>query len=377
MKGKLLTTISVLAGLCILATQSLRAADSVTMLLDENGKKQMAIGDIKEETYQYIVITVEKKDLKIPIERDGKPFVVDVSRQLPQETSKGMMLLEARKYEEAFDQFGKAYQSDVLENPWVAPYIRYYAGESAFRNAKYAKIEDADKKAWYGKAEGQYGKLLEKLPQHRFAPDAALGRALALMRADKFDEAQKAFDDVAKSDYPAKMKVEAKVWGGKLLEEAGKYDEAIQALQKIAAEMKGYSADPSLYYLARLAEAYCWQGKKDSVKAEGIFEEVGLLSPDNEMRAEAFNSRGLSLQARGDQREALVSFLRVVVLHPDITHEYQRALYYAILTSVDYYGNDRRAQQLIQTMKARCPNSPWTAKLGPELQKRKVEVGGS
>jgi len=98
-----------------------------------------------------------------------------------------------------------------------------------------------------------------------------------------------------------------------------------------------------------------------------MFENVGLQAPQDEMRAEALNSRGLSLLKRGDTREALFSFLRVVVLHSSVTHEYQKALYYAARASKEYYGDDKRSEELRKTLTTRFPNSYWARKAEEDL----------
>ena len=153
--------------------------------------------------------------------------------------------------------------------------------------------------------------------------------------------------------------------------ERGEYDEAIQQLQQLQKNLMENHRE--LAYLAMISEAYAWQGKEQFARAEDLFQEVGLRSPEDEMRAEAYNSRGLSLKKRGQPREALFSFLRVVVLHHAIRHEYQHALYNAAITSKEYYNEaPQRARELGNRLMHKFPNSYW-AKL---LKRQHPDIAG-
>ncbi len=356
-----------LAGvLCAATCPALYAADLVEVPRGD-GKRGQMIGTITEETYTHIKMSLQKNgetvERQIPIVKDGKPFILTVRRgQYPPIFAMARQKLLARNFAGAYEQFKESEaKGEPKTNPWVGPHILFHAGETAFREAKYSQVEPAGKQKWYGLAERQYGELINRWGRHRFVPEATLGRVLALMRLDRFDEARTVLGDIGKSDFPPWIKTEASVWAGRLLVEEGSYKEAADALSALHQSL--IRSHPDLAYLAALSEAYARQGLKEYAVAERLFETVGLRSPEDEVRAEAFNSRGLSLLKRGQTREALFSFLRVVVLHYDITHEYQRALYYAAKTSAEHYGNDRRAKELRKTLSFKFPNSYWAKKL--------------
>jgi tetratricopeptide (TPR) repeat protein len=272
--------------------------------------------------------------------------------------------LRAGDFEAAAKLFQTAY-SEAPADSWARPYGLYYSAEAAFREAKYGQAEEAEKKKSYSVAEQQYSKLTAGFADHRFVPDAMLGRGIALMRLGRFDDAQSVFRSIAASEFPDKVRATARVWAARLLSEKGQHDEAIKALQEVRAAVM--QKHPDIGWLAMLFEAYACQGKEDFRKAEELFETVGLNSGQEELQAEAFNSRGRSLLKRGDQREALFSFLRVAVLYQAVTHEYQQALYYAAKTSKEYYGDDKRAKELAETLLLKFPNSYWARKLKAEL----------
>ncbi len=368
MKKRALLALAILAGLMLGYAPGLRAADLV-MVETPKGKKQVT-GDIQEETYKYIKIksrgdvgklyTAPKYAEK---ESQKKLIVSKVTRRpKPPKYAKAWGMWKNRKYDEAYKQFGKAGSEVKGKFQWIGAYIWYYAAQSAFKEAKYAQVTKAGKRKWYSRAADKFGRLLKAMPDHYFVPDAAVGLARAQIRLDKFSEAQGTIDDILNSDYPESIKRKARVWEGRLMMERGMYDQAIQALETLSDQYM--EKVPELAYLAMISEAYAWQGKDNYRKAENLFRTVGLQSPDDEMRAEAYNSRGLSLMKRGQIREALFSFLRVVVLHRDIKHEYQKALYYAAVTAKEYYSDaPQRAKELAKRLKNRYPGSYWTKKL--------------
>jgi len=377
-RGVLLWTV-----LCGLATLSARAADLVEVLTEE-GRRQQHHGTIIEETYLAVKLQMQLEGQTVvrefPLERDGRQNVVTLKRDaFPPQFSLAYQRFLNRDYAGAYETFAQSAAGEVREHAWLIPYIRFYAGEAAFREAKYARVEEAGKREWYGRAAEQYGKLLREAPRHRFAPEAALGRAVALMRLGRFDEAGTLLGSVASSDYPSWTKREAEVWSARLLVERGQCREGARRLEGLLERFTKEPPPPvfglepaherrrDLTGTVLLGLGYALQCMKDYAKAEDYFETAGLKSPDEELRAEAWNSRGLCLLGRGETREALFSFLRVVVLHPGIVHEYQRALYYAAKASKQYYGDDKRAKELRRTLLTRFPNSYWAKKLSSEM----------
>jgi tetratricopeptide (TPR) repeat protein len=351
-----------------LAGRAFCNSDMVEIRLD-GGERAQLIGQILAETWQ--------QGVRIQYERQGEKRVRTIPLQViekvrragrPSGLSQGLSALQSRKFQSALQLLGETYKElqgqEDGESSWAIPYVLYHAGQAAAGEAKYARVVPEEKREYYAKAAELYGKLLESFGEHRLAPDAALGRAVALMWLGRHAEAERALQDIAAKDYPPLVKARAQVWQGRLMAERDKPGEAIEILQNLREQHM--QDQPELAYLAVLCAGYAWQ-KKGGIeaqrKAEELFRQVGLHSPSEEMRAEALNSRGTSLRSRGDRREALLSFLRVVVLHPEVRHEYQRALYEAADLSEQYYGNDRRARELRDTLRSRFPDSYWTKKL--------------
>ena len=357
---------------CWMGARGVRAASDVVMVRLPDGSLRQALGKILKETWQEgVTIQVEADDsvVTVPLEN-----LVKVSRgDKTPDYSLGLQEFENRAYEKALDHFLAAYKGAPPDRPWLKPYSLFDAAESAFREAKYARVKPEEKQTFYDRAEKLYARLLKDHPEHRFAPDATLGRGIALMRLDRFAEAREVLAAIGAIAYPARLKAAAQVWSGRLLVEEGNYEAALTALgQTRQAVQENY---PDLGYVAMLSEAYAHQGEgmttdpPDEGKlrmAENLFREVGLRSGVPELQAEAFNGRGLSLLARGDQREALFSFLRVVVLHRSVSHEYERALCYAANTAYEYYKEDpKKAKELAFML---SPNSPWREMLAAPLR---------
>ncbi|MFW5923955.1 MAG: tetratricopeptide repeat protein, partial [Planctomycetota bacterium] len=321
---------------------SVMAADLVTV--DTPDGKRQVMCEVLEETYRYVRVESEGEEQELytaPKYADDPDdvdvVVLDIEREnFPSAYGRANMDRKNRKFAAAYKKYADAGEELSGDTAWVAPYIWYYAANSAFNEAKYARMDEEEKAEWYERAAGRYERLLEREEEHYFAPDAKLGLAKARVQLEQYGKARDVLDEIADSDYPEETKRHARVWEGNLMIAEERVDEAIETLQALQEElMDDY---PQLAYQAMMFEAFAWQTKENFPRAESLFRDAGLRSPDDEMRAEAFNNRGLSLKARGQVREALFSFLRVVVLHSDIRHEYQRALFNAAVTSKEYYS---------------------------------------
>lgn len=356
--------------LIALGARTAAPADVVEVRAGDDKRLQL-IGKILEETWDKGITieravgdTTEKRTVPLDI-------VLKVQRgELPADLSLGMQKIRTQQYTEAVKLLRDAYTAANKDGgtKWAVPYALFHAGEAASYDAKYVRVLPEDKEKSYGSSEKAYGILINNHPMHRFVPEAVLGRAIALMWLKRYPEAKTLFETINTTAYPERTKAAGRVWQGRLLVEEGQLAKAIPLLQQARRDLM--AKHPDLAYRAVLGEAYALQ-KKDTLEdrraAEELFETVGLRSPVEEDRAEACNSRGISLKGRGDRREALLSFLRVVVLHSGIRHEHERALYEAAKLSKEVYGNDTRAKEHQKTLQTIYPQSYWAQKLAKEL----------
>jgi len=348
---------------CLAAPCALGVSD-VVEFRPEKGKRAQLIGEIKEETWEAIQIECEiqgeTKTIKVPAE-----LIIRVLHgQKPADYATALGALDGGDFASAYEGFLKAAQAAQEQDSWVRPYALFRAGEAAFRYARYAATSEQEKTTYYQHAEKQYRALSNQYSKHRLVPEAELQRAICLMYLGQVKESSDLLDSIELAGYREDVRLKAQIWSARALVEQKSYDKALEKLGKLRKEIPEEQAE--LHYQAMLAEAYARLGKGQFREAEKLFWTVGLKSDDEELQAEALISRGLSLKSRGNLREALYSFLRVVVLHFRVTHEYQRALYHAALVAKELYPE--RAKELAGELCNKFPHSYWAKKLKEEIQ---------
>ncbi len=338
------------------------AEDSVTVRADDARRRHFT-GTIIEETYEYVRMEYQGEERREPMVQDGERHIVEVQRRrFPSVFAGANNERRNGHFEEAFNLYRESVEAgEVHDNPWLAPYLRYYAGDVAYMEADQNSWEPERKKEWFSRAVTRFEMLLEEQPRHRLAPDAALAMARALTKMGELERARETLETIADSDYPFWIKQEAGVWEGRLLAEEGRYGEAIDKMSELWEEYR--DENPELADKARFSQGLALEGEGRPEQAESIFQEIGFQGHESEMQAVAWNRRGLSLLARGQQREALMSFLRVVIMHPEIHNETQMALYYAARASEGYYGDDDRARELRDKLTLRFRDSYWAGRL--------------
>lgn len=340
------------------------AGDDVLEIRVAEGEHAQLMGKITSETYKAVTIDAnikgETKTLVIPIAK-----VLRVSHGTKSQLyAEALVRSDSKNYAAASQKFLDA-SKDAKAPDWIKAYGLFRGAECAFSAAGYAP-EDK-RKRFHDIAQKQHGLFLKTYPDHRFSPAAKIQRAVALLHLGRGKEAGQLLGAIeAAADYPTEIKVEARIWAGRALSDQKKHKEAIAQLQKVRAEIK--KDHPALAYLAMFQEALALEAMNEPRKAERLFETVGREAPNEEMKARAFNRRGLSLLKRGNRREALFSFLRVVVLHFNVIQEYPKALYYAARAAREYYGNDKRAKELAERLYKEFPKSYWANKLKAETK---------
>ncbi len=338
------------------------AEDRVTVR-DIQGRATQYVCTILEETYNNIRIEYQDEEIEIPLVKDGDRYVIEVRRRrFPSIFTRANTERQSRNFEAAFDLFRESAEAgEINDSAWLLPYLRYYSGDVAYMEAEYGSWEPERKNEWFSAAAARFERLLEESPRHRFIPDAALALARALTKMGEFERAREVYASIENSDYPFWIRDEALVWRARLRSEEGDHAGAIEDLSALWERYE--DRNPLLAYRARVFEGLARQAGGDFERAESLFQEAGLHAPDSEMQAAAWNYRGLSLLSRGNQREALMSFLRVALMHPDVRNQTQMALFYAARASEEYYGNDDRAGDLRNKLRMRFPGSYWANRL--------------
>ncbi len=342
------------------------ARDDVVEYRDEDGKTRQALGSIVEETWEQVRIETEH-------EGEGRILTIDRPRvqylrygDTPPAWATATVALNSGKFDRAYELFVQAVGAAAEKEGyrWARPYGLYRAGDAAFSHARDMAVTQRERQRYFELALQRCDELLKEYPEHRFAPDAKLLKAKCLMRLGRLDESEKLLQGLIDADYFELTRLRARLWMGRLLGEKKQHDKAVKRLSELQEELK--ENHPELYHRARLEEAYARLASDDQRGAENILWQMALECDDPELQAEAAVSRGLSLKKRGELREALYSFLRVVVLHFDVPDEYQKALYHAALVAREYYGDDQRARELAAELYDDFPGSHLAEQLKKE-----------
>lgn len=353
--GVLISLVFVASGVC--------AKEDVVEYLVEEGKARQVIGHVIEERWDevHIKTTEDGEEKVLTIE---SPRVQHLRYgETPHELATARVAFNGAKFNRAYELFTEAAEvaAQKKEHKWARPCAFYRAGEAAFNHARDMAVTQEEKERYFKLGLEQCDKLLDEFPEHRFAPDGKLLKAKCLMRLGRLDESEGLLQSLIDSEYYELTRLRARLWMGRLLGEKKEHDQAVEKLAALQKELK--DSRPQLYYRARMEEAYARLASDDQRGAESILWEMSLRCDDPELRAEAAVSRGLSLKKRGQLREALYSFLRVVVLHFDVPDEYQKALYHAALVAREYYEDDQRAKELANELYEKFPQSHLTQEL--------------
>lgn len=142
----------------------------------------------------------------------------------------------------------------------------------------------------------------------------------------KFDEARKAYEDLAElPDAPPELKLESGVLVGRLLLRGGKFGEAQQRLEKLASTMSREAAQAP-FVRAYLVESQMGQDKLANAPQE--LTEVIRSTSDGRARALAYNLLGDFYRKKGNLDEAFWQYLRVDAVYNEDAEEQAKALFH-------------------------------------------------
>lgn len=198
---------------------------------------------------------------------------------------------------------------------------------------------------------------------HLYDMQEVLGTVLA--RQGKLAEAAAAYGSLDKG--PPALEVRAATLKADLLSGQQKYPEALreyEAAAKVATKIEGNSGTRARLD-AELGRARCLTrlGKA----ADAIAAAQGMLKDadpgDSEILARLFGVLGEAQRTVGNKdKDALVSFLTVEMVHNSVPEEHAQALF-NLVELWEKTNNPERAREARQTLEASYPDSPWTKKL--------------
>lgn len=216
-------------------------------------------------------------------------------------------------------------------------------------------------------------KLLANFPESRYAPGAYVAKANALFRLQQFDQAQ---STLANFERLIASKGLSKGWAleCKLAQVLTDRSSVGEKRRSMLAEIEASAGKdfPTVRNRASVARAAAFLAEEsenpESIgNARKIFEEV-ILDPaaDDESLAASYSGLGKCRFLAGNQdgkelEQALLAFMRVVVLYGDQVRYAPEAMFYAgrCFNLMGGEGDDERANRLYSHLIRTYPESEW------------------
>ena len=333
-------------GIMLIAIQPVIQSDTIILKKGKGERKNVVV---VRETFEKIeyrfrfnnnlspIQTLDTKDVA-KINRDNTPINYQSAEKLKQQ---GL-------YQEALKQ----YRIATRMSNWCEQHCLYNIGLCYQKTKK------------YGDAVRAYHLLLKKFPDSYYKAEANFNIGICHQRAGRKRYAYGAFSRAAGyyqqiADYG--QWVEANYWQGVILQDAKKYQAAIN---KYKAALSRSSARPQFRNDARLQIGYCFLKIRRHDSAKGIFLDL-IENTDisaHKIIGGAYVGLGECYFARQQIEEALLCFLRVVMLYGAAGNEYVKDAYQRAADCCQLlqgkkpdYGS--RAQQLRQRGKQRFQGS--------------------
>jgi tetratricopeptide (TPR) repeat protein len=289
----------------------------------KDGKSET--GRIKSEDFSGLVLTAAK----------GGDRTIEWSQIAPNGVAYGGSVefttakeaFDARRYDEAIQQFTEILKPEAKLRPLLKPHAQYYSATSRLR-----------KEEWDA-AISEYKKLYTESPKSRHLMEIGEGLVTAYLAKGKdYAGATKALDELDSAATLASVgggfTSAINVLKGRIFEEQQKYSEAIGAFS-VAEKATGVS--PLVVQQARLGQARCYVATSKPTEAEALYKKVTTEDAPNAVLAGAWNGLGDLWKKPGFEKkdanllnDALYAYLRGVVqygpLPGESTHEYERAM---------------------------------------------------
>lgn len=192
---------------------------------------------------------------------------------------------------------------------------------------------------------------------HYLAASEAMGDLL--MAAEKYENAQKQYAELAKAPWPD-YKMRAATAAGRAFQAQDKHAEAIKQFDAALA-MATDSADAQNQKLsATLSKAVSLAQTGDVDQAVGTIEKViqDADPEEKELHARAYNALGNCYEKGNRKKDALLAFLHVDMIYSSVPDAHAEALAH-LAPLWQAVGQEERAREARQTLKDRYGGSKW------------------
>jgi len=250
---------------------------------------------------------------------------------------------------------------------WVRMYSLYNIG----------RIYQEGKGDWQNAIEA-WDRLQKAFPKSKFLPKALVNKGLAWLNVGDEAKARQAFGQLERlKGLPDSEKMVAKYWLIKITqlkgEKAGNaavINQALEAYKRLLSDVEGNSDLQNVAILARLGIGDCLLALEKYGEALAFFQKIAASSNDTAVLAGAFNGLGLCYFKTEKWSDALMCFLRTVILYGDSNPETTAmALYWAAKSYRMRQGDDykTRARSLYRECIGRFPTTSWARESKREL----------
>ena len=273
-------------------------------------------------------------------------------RDEPSELTQARLNAANGGYSNALEALGKIDQA-AIKKDFVKQDVEYYQAYCAAKLALGGTGEIGD-------AGRQLNTFVKAYPQNYHNLEAIELMGDLLMAGERYDAAQKQYNELAsKAPWPD-YKMRALVALGRTLQAQKQHAEAVQqfeaaiALADDSAESQRQKLSATLGKAVSLAET----GNVD--EAIGIIEKV-IQDADpeqKELHARAYNALGTCYERANKKKESLLAFLHVDVIYQTVPEAHAEALSH-LIPLWQAIGQEERSREARQTLQDRYAKSRW------------------
>jgi len=253
-------------------------------------------------------------------------------------------------------------------NPhWVRQYSLYNIG----------RIYQEGQVAWQ-EAVAAWDRYEKEFPKGKFLPRVLVSEGLAWLALKNEAKARESFGKIERlKGLSDADKMKAKYWMIKISqlkgEDAGNtalINQALTQYKSLLEEAEGKNELQEVAILARLGIGDCLLALQKYGEALAFFQKIAASSDEKDVLAGAYNGLGRCHFAKEEWSDALICFLRTVILYDTNPEQTAMALYYAAKSYNLRQGEDykNRARSLYRECFNRFPSTVWAQESKKEIQ---------